>query len=360
MNRISNKARNGVLGAVLCGISICVIAPVQASEVGDPVQRTALISNQADQAVLLGAAVTSGNRLVVVGERGLVLLSDDSGAHWRQGAVPVSVTLTAVRFAGQQGVAVGHGGVVLTSNDGGDHWVLRLDGRSASELALQAAKADNNPALIESAQRLVDEGPDKPFLDVAIDKDGRLLVVGAYGMIFASPDFGQNWSPWMGRLDNPDGLHLYAIRQRGDDLLVVGERGLVLRSVNNGASFTRLETSYKGSLFVAELLGERDLVVAGLKGSLLRSHDAGVTWQRLIAADASSFTGSTLGADGSLYLVTQGGHVLGLQQDGLIPLSQQALPSLNGIALTNAENVVLLSNRGWTTLRLDGHAEGLK
>ncbi|MGV8860465.1 MAG: WD40/YVTN/BNR-like repeat-containing protein [Pseudomonas sp.] len=360
MSRKSNKVRSGVLGAMLCGISMCVVASVQNSEVGEPAHRTALVSNQAKQAVLLGAAVTGSNRLVAVGERGMVLLSDDGGVQWHQGVVPVSVTLTAVRFAGEQGVAVGHGGVVLTSSDGGEHWELRLDGQRAAQLALKAAKADNNAALVGNAQLLMDEGPDKPFLDVAIDNQGRLLVVGAYGMIFASPDQGQNWSSWMGRLDNPDGLHLYAIRQRGNELLVAGERGLVLRSVDDGTTFERLQTPYKGSLFTAELSGERDIVVAGLKGSLLRSPDNGATWQRLTAADASSFTGSALGADGSLYLVTQAGHVLGLQHGGLVQLSQQALPSLNGIALVNAENVVLLSNRGLTTLRLDGRAEGLK
>lgn len=360
MSRISSKVCSGVFGVLLCGISLCAVASVPVSEVGEPARRTALISSQPNQAVLLGAAVTGSHRLVAVGERGMVLLSDDGGVHWQQGAVPVSVTLTAVRFAGQQGVAVGHGGVVLTSNDGGEHWALRLEGRRAAELALQAAKIANDPVQIDNAQRLIDEGPDKPFLDVAIDSQGQLLVVGAYGMMFASPDLGQNWSAWMGRLENPDGLHLYAIRQRGNDLLVAGERGLVLRSVDGGATFERLETPYKGSLFTAELLGESDIVVAGLKGSLLRSQDGGATWQRLAAADASSFTGSSLGADGALYLVTQAGHVLGMQQDALVPLSQQALPSLNGIVSVNADDVVLLSNRGLTTLRLDGRAEGLK
>lgn len=360
MSRKSNKVRSSVLGAMLSAISICANASVAIPEVGEPAQRNALISNQASQAVLLGAAVTDSNRLVVVGERGLVLLSDDGGVHWRQGVVPVSVTLTAVRFAGQQGVAVGHGGVVVTSSDGGEHWVLRLEGRGAAQLALQAAKAGDNAALIDSAQQLVDEGPDKPFLDVAIDKDGRLLVVGAYGMIFASQDQGQTWSSWMGRMDNPSGLHLYVIRQRGNDLLVAGERGLVLRSVNGGATFEQLETPYKGSLFTAELPGDQDIVVAGLKGSLLRSHDGGASWQRLTATDASSFTGSSLGADGALYLVTQAGHVLGLQQDSLVQLSQQALPSLNGIVPINAGNIALLSSRGVTTLRLDGRAEDLK
>lgn len=360
MRRISSKVCSGVCGVLLCGVSLCAVASVPVSEVGEPAQRAALISSQANQAVLLGAAVTGSHRLVAVGERGMVLLSDDGGQHWRQGAVPVSVTLTAVRFAGQHGVAVGHGGVVLTSSDGGEHWALRLDGRRAAALALHAAQAANDPVQIENAQRLVDEGPDKPFLDVAIDKNGQLLVVGAYGMMFASPDQGQSWSAWMGRLDNPDGLHLYTIRQRGNNLLVAGERGLVLRSVDAGASFERLETPYKGSLFTAELLGGSEIIVAGLKGSLLRSPDGGATWQRLTADDASSFTGSSLGADGALYLVTQAGHVLGLQQSALVPLSQQDLPSLNGIVTVDADHVVVLSNRGLTTLRLDGRAEGVK
>jgi photosystem II stability/assembly factor-like uncharacterized protein len=41
----------------------------------------------------------AGKRLVSVGERGLVLLSDDDGRSWRQARqVPVSVALTQVRF----------------------------------------------------------------------------------------------------------------------------------------------------------------------------------------------------------------------------------------------------------------------
>jgi photosystem II stability/assembly factor-like uncharacterized protein len=343
---------------VLCGV--CISAVASAVEVGEASQRPALVSSQISQAVLLGSAVTGSKRLVAVGERGLVLLSDDGGSHWRQAVVPSSVTLTSVRFAGEQGVAVGHGGVVLTSADGGEHWLLRLDGRRAAELALQAAQADNDPAAISTAEQLVQEGPDKPFLDAAIRNDGRLLVIGAYGMIFASPDLGQTWNAWMSRMDNPDGLHLYAIRQRDNELLIAGERGLVLRSVDDGLTFKRLPTPYKGSLFTAELAGDHNMVVAGLKGSLLRSHDGGATWEMFTAADASSFTGSTLANDGSLYLVTQAGHLLGLQSGGLVQLSQQPLPSLNSVASVNGQSVLLLSNRGWTTVQLDARMEGSK
>jgi photosystem II stability/assembly factor-like uncharacterized protein len=64
-------------------------------------------------AYLTGIA-RAGKRLVAVGERGIVVLSDDDGATWRQASVPVSVTLAAVQFpTPTQGWVVGHYGVVL-------------------------------------------------------------------------------------------------------------------------------------------------------------------------------------------------------------------------------------------------------
>ena len=87
------------------------------------------------------AITRAGARLVAVGERGSILLSDDSGVSWRQAKVPVSVTLTAVQFPNAKaGWAVGHLGVVLHSADGGETWAKQLDGREAASLVLEAAK----------------------------------------------------------------------------------------------------------------------------------------------------------------------------------------------------------------------------
>ncbi|MBV2135123.1 BNR domain-containing protein [Pseudomonas sp. MAP12] len=351
--------RTCVLGSVLCGVSVGALALVPAGEVGDALSRPALQASQAEKAVLLGAAVTGSGRIVAVGERGLVILSDDGGVHWRQAATPVSVTLTAVRFAGgQQGVAVGHGGVILTSSDGGESWTKRLDGQRAAQLALEDAKASGNAQLQESVELMLADGPDKPFLDVALNDSGAMLVVGAYGLAFASADAGQTWTPWLSRLDNPEGLHLYAVRQRGQTIVMAGERGLLLRSTDGGAHFSRLETPYEGSLFTAELLAESDIVVAGLKGSLLRSRDGGLSWQRVDTGVPASFTASTLAADGTLYLVNQAGQVMAWGRDALQQVSSQALPALNGILPINNEQVVLLSDRGVSTLRLAGQAQG--
>ena len=66
-----------------------------------------------------------GARIVAVGERGVILLSDDAGAHWRPASTAPdhASTLTQVRFITPTlGIAVGHDGRIVRSDDAGLHW----------------------------------------------------------------------------------------------------------------------------------------------------------------------------------------------------------------------------------------------
>src|SRR5471032_3129385 len=83
---------------------------------------------------LLLDATYAGSRIVTVGEHGIVLLSDDDGATYRQAsAVPASATLTAVHFANaRDGWAVGHWGEILATTDGGEHWTLNAQTRRST------------------------------------------------------------------------------------------------------------------------------------------------------------------------------------------------------------------------------------
>src|SRR5262245_47851611 len=79
--------------------------------------------------VPLSAMATAGQRMVVAGQRGHILHSDD-GKTWVQAGVPLSSDLTALSFpTATQGWAVGHEGSVLHSGDGGLTWSKQLDGR---------------------------------------------------------------------------------------------------------------------------------------------------------------------------------------------------------------------------------------
>lgn len=303
-----------------------------------------------ERAVLLGAA-QAGATWIAVGERGLVLRSEDGGARWQQLPAPVSITLTAVRFADERhGIAVGHGGTVLVSEDGGRRWERRLDGRRIAELLIADAQARQDAAMQKAAEQLKADGPDKPLFDVLMLGPDRALVVGAYGLALATSDGGRTWASWGARLDNPKGLHLYAVRQRGKRIVIAGEQGLVLKSDDGGQTFQRLAPPYKGSFFTLELPDEHEIVVAGLRGNVRRSTDGGHAWQPVQVPMPASIVASQMTADGTLLLANQAGFVLARRGDALVPVNREPLPPLNGLAAGRDGALLALSIQGVMTV----------
>lgn len=273
-------------------------------------QQPAIQSHKALSAALL--AVTSvGKRLVAVGERGTVLLSDDDGKTWQQAQVPVRTSLTAVQFVNDKtGWAVGHLGVVLHTDDGGKTWVKQLDGIAAANVALQAAKQAGDDKAIADAERLGADGPDKPFLDLYFENEQTGYVVGAYNLMFKTTDGGKNWMPWQSHVGNPKGLHLYGIRAMNGTIYLAGEQGMLLRSSDKGERFVPLESPYKGTYFGLVVTKSGELVVFGLRGNAFRSEDQGKSWQKVDTGVQVAIVAGTETADGTLVLVSQGGDVL--------------------------------------------------
>lgn len=301
------------------GLLFTLLLPVVnagATSATDVLAQPSAMTRQASHAVLL-AVTRAGDRLVAVGERGVLLLSDDNGGQWRQVQVPVSVTLTAVQFVdARQGWAIGHSGVVLHSADGGESWALQLDGRQAAALELAAAQAAAKASPQEAAQRrlasaerLVADGPDKPWLALQFSDARHGLVVGAYGLALATRDGGRTWTSWMGRIPNAQGLHLYAVGQAGGTFYLAGEQGLLLRSRDDGESFEALPSPYEGSYFSLALQADGALLVGGLRGKLFRSRDQGEHFEPLDNPVPVSLGAATrVGAQ--VYWVNQAGGLL--------------------------------------------------
>ena len=269
----------------------------------------------------INALTQAGQSLVAVGQRGHVLLSQD-GKTWTQASVPVSADLTAVHFVNAtQGWAVGHEGVILHSADGGRTWKKQLDGRRAAELALahfgNPADATNEAAqrMKLEAEALVAQGADKPFLDVWFENAQSGYAVGAFNLIFRTEDGGNSWTPLMDRTDNPGALHLYAIRPAGDSLYVVGEQGLVLKHDPATRRFTAVQLPYQGTLF--GVTGNRSSVlVYGLRGNAFRSVDGGASWTKVDTGVRVSLSAGLTRNDGSMVLVSQAGQVLHSKDNG--------------------------------------------
>jgi photosystem II stability/assembly factor-like uncharacterized protein len=310
---------------------------------------------------LIQAVTRAGRRLVAVGERGLVLLSDDEGQNWRQAEVPVSVTMTAVTFpTPKQGWAVGHFGLVLHSEDGGETWQIQLNGVKAAKLVLAEAEAKVKPVAaddqsmareLRNARRLVEDGPDKPFLDVLFFDVKHGIVIGAYNLIFATDDGGATWNPLAGRVPNPGARHLYTIRAAGGSLYLAGESGLVIRSDDGGASFKRLGTPYDGSYFTLAARGDK-VVVGGIRGNAYRSSDKGKTWHKIELPVPASLTTSLLVDDGSaqgrLLLANQAGQILVSEDMGrsfaALPLAP--LPPVTALSCVDDGKLVVATLMG--------------
>jgi photosystem II stability/assembly factor-like uncharacterized protein len=194
----------------------------------------------------------AGQRLVAVGERGHVLLSDDHGATWTQAdSVPTRALLTGVCFSNaRQGVAVGHDEVILTTQDAGRTWDL-------AHFAPQSQQ---------------------PLLDVACENGGRVIAVGAHGVCFMSENGGKGWRESSLGQD----FHLNKIAVAAPSrLYVAAEGGHLYRSDDSGESWHELTPGYDGSFFGVRSLGGDVVLAYGLRGNLFRSEDAGTTWRKV-------------------------------------------------------------------------------
>lgn len=275
--------RRTLLAATLAAPSLPTLAAFSADG-------PARVRTGAARSTLLDVAL-AGPRLVAVGERGHVLLSDDQGKAWRQAkAVPTRTTLTCVHVTSDKQLwAAGHGGVILSSADAGETWTVA------------AGKAD---------------GPDV-LLSIRVDADGRGLAVGGFGIAQASADGGKTWKP-LTLLDGEAGeKHLNRILvTKAGSWLVAAEGGNVLRSNGQGAvaemKWAAVKTPYAGSLWSGVQLPGGALVVGGMRGNVVRSTDDGTTWTHQPVPEAGSFTGAALLPDGRPLLVgVDGTLVLG-------------------------------------------------
>ncbi|MFC3607259.1 YCF48-related protein [Stutzerimonas tarimensis] len=338
-------------GAFLALLCVSLAGPLLADSAPDVLAQPAAKLIEPGRAVLLGIT-RAGDRLVAVGERGIILLSDDHGSSWRQGSVPVRISLTDVQFVDERhGWAVGHSGVVLHSRDGGETWNLQLDGRQAAALELEAAEREAGPGSqrLDNARLLVDDGPDKPFLVVHFSDARNGIVAGAFGMAFRTRDGGETWSSIIGRLPNDWGAHLYAIASRDRHLYIAGEQGLFMRSTDDGTSFEAVETGYEGSYFTLALLPADALLVGGLRGTVMLSDDAGESF-RMLDNPVPVSLNDAVTLDDRLLLVNQAGGLLEVAGGSLRPLPVRAGAPLSAVARTADGGVVGVGFNGPVSL----------
>jgi photosystem II stability/assembly factor-like uncharacterized protein len=315
----------------------------------DPLDRAAVALKDSSRNVLL-SITAAGNRLVAVGAGGAILYSEDQGTTWLQATCPTSVTLTSVAFVnGSLGWAVGHSGVILATRDGGISWSRQFDGRSV--LAALQRQLDETPPLNEAqreaAQQMIDDGPDKPLLEVLALSPTRVLAVGAYGLLLMSEDEGNHWSVRLDLTLAAKGKHLYAVRPLGKNLIFAGEAGTLARTSDFPAELVVSAAPYAGSFFGLVAAPNGGIIAYGLRGHAVASTDAGRTWSAIDTGVTTSINAGVLLSDGRILLGTDSGDILVSLDSGT---SFRALPGaipepISGLVETS-DGFVAIGARG--------------
>jgi len=268
--------------------------------------------------MLLLDAHSTGHRWVAVGERGLILLSDD-GQHWRLAQTTGETLLTALTGQGAQLWAVGHDATILKSVDAGASW-RRVHYAPESE---------------------------RPLLDVAYLDNARGFAVGAYGYFLETRDAGEHWTT---RSITAEDRHYNAIAKLANGtLLIAGEAGTLLRSTDAGFTWQALPSPYAGSWFGILPLGKNGAVIFGLRGKLYRTDDAGAHWAAIPTGTAAALMGGRVLADGTVVVVGHDGVVLtSSDQAHTFTLHPQSGHAALSTLLANKHQWWLFGERGVT------------
>jgi photosystem II stability/assembly factor-like uncharacterized protein len=301
-----------------------------------------------ERSLLLDGQVI-GERIIVVGERGHILISEDHGTSWQQQEVPTRANLTSVFFIDPaNGWAAGHDSVILQTNDGGRHW--------------QEVYADPED--------------ERPILDLWFRDLNHGYAVGAYGLFLTTEDGGKSWQPfdfnpatlmadgdgagedWEDGLEEePWGIdfHLNQVAATPNGrILITAEAGNIYRSDDACRSWLSLPSPYEGSFYGSLPLSQTSLLAFGLRGHLFRSEDTGNSWRPIASGTQATLNDGIRLHDGRIVLVGLAGTLL-ISSDEGNSFSLYSQPDRAGVAKVlqaNDKGLILIGEQGVKRLEL--------
>ncbi len=320
----------GILGFFLLLFSALTVEPISAAGLDSP----AILRPLAAKSLILDLA-NPGPRIVAVGWRGHVLISEDEAKSWQQLEIPTRRMLTSVFFKDKlHGWAVGHGAVILGTEDGGKSWQL-----------LSSAPEE-----------------ERPLFDIIVN-DSYGFAIGAYAKFMTTEDGGKSWQSAefvtqnsvdsQNSSDDEDAIpfdfHLNGIgRSASGTFYIAAEAGYIFRSDDAGHTWQELPSPYNGSFYGALPLADETLLVYGLRGHIFRSEDGGQSWVQITTGTTSLLTDATMLSDGAIVVTGMAGVILVSTDSGqTFTLHQPDRISLTAVVGISANSILFAGEHGF-------------
>ncbi len=233
--------------------------------------------------VHLRSVSAADDKVVAVGDHGVIVLSRDAGETWEKVESGVRVDLSDVAFGGGLFVAVGSGGAILTSADG--HQWDRQDCGSGSDL--RSVSCGEGQWLVSGGARTLLWSEDgKNWTPVSMDGStpcfGRTAFLGdSFAMIVGRSMVLRSFDSWSWQTElRADPAHLRAIASGAGADVAVGEAGNILVSRRRG-HWKECPSPTRRALYGVGF-GCDGFVAVGAGGVILFSED-GFSWESVEA-----------------------------------------------------------------------------
>jgi photosystem II stability/assembly factor-like uncharacterized protein len=195
-----------------------------------------------------------------VGSRGITIRTSDGGRSWTKSSVPGDFTFSAVKFVSAlRGWVAGEFGVIFRTEDGGKTWEKQ---KSPIEVSFASGASQNLFALLFPS----------PSVGYAFGLDGVVLRThdGAAWEIVRQPES-----------TNGATHHLFAAAAFNEHISAVGERGTLLQ-LDSLSQWRRADLQIPRLSLNAIAFGSDGFgLMVGNRGLVVRTADGGKTWQRL-------------------------------------------------------------------------------
>lgn len=273
---------------------------------------SSVLAPLASKSLLLDIVNIQQKKLIAVGERGHILISVD-GDYWQQVVVPTQATLTSVFFINDLvGWAVGHDTTILKTTNGGNNWELQY----------------SNPAM---EKPLLDVVFKDPFHGVAVGAYGQFYRTIDGGKTWLS-EFHEEFlleedKAYLEELiiddeeayfDERESIlpHFNRIISDGRTMYLVGEIGLIAKSNDLGLTWSVFDEIYRGSFFDLSRTQEGNLLVVGLRGNVFRSLKNGTPWVASETGTSSLLNSIVSSDEGRIFILGNNGVILESKDDG--------------------------------------------
>jgi photosystem II stability/assembly factor-like uncharacterized protein len=280
-----------------------------------------------------GVAILPSNRVIVVGDKGIAMTSDDQGRTWTSHQLKKGekfFDLYSVAFVpdGTVGWAVGDGGAIFRSSDKGSTWTVQKAATNAALLKVAAIDAQKACAVGEHGAIVCtsDGGSnwnlqtikDLVYFDIAFTDANNGWAVGEFKTTIHTADGGKTWAVQSGGERSATADPYFAIVfGNPTDGLVLGLNGASVATTNGGQTWQNRDLpNWHESLFAAAPLpaqGSNDFFAGGENGAIARIENGKASPVRSGTSNAitslafSSHVGIAVGLGGTILRTEDGG-----------------------------------------------------